>query len=116
MNISLDHWDENMHDTFRGMPGSYAWVEKACKNTKEEGLVLALTLCATKAFTSKKNLWKYADFAKKLGANFVQILEPKAVGHYRGKNVDLSFEQQLMIESFLKILMAKRNIKTIQFL
>ena len=111
VNISLDHWDEKMHDTFRGMPGSYAWVEKACKNTKEEGLVLALTLCATKAFTSKKNLWKYADFAKKLGANFVQILEPKAVGHYRGKNVDLSFEQQLMIENFFLDVNGKKEHK-----
>ena len=111
VNISLDHWDENMHDSFRGTPGSFAWVEKACKNTKEEGLVLALTLCATKAFTSKKNLWKYADFAKKLGANFVQILEPKAVGHYRGKNVDLSFEQQLMIESFFLDVNGKKENK-----
>ena len=111
VNISLDHWDGNMHDTFRGMPGSYTWVEKACENTKKEGLVLALTLCATKAFTSKKNLWKYADFAKKLGANFVQILEPKAVGHYRGKNVDLSFEQQLMIESFFLDVNGKKEHK-----
>jgi len=104
VNISLDHWDGDMHDTFRGMPGSYTWIEKACKNIINEGLVLALTLCATKAFTSEKNLWKYAELAKKLGANFVQILEPKAVGHYAGKNVDLSYDQQLIIEKFfLKI-------------
>lgn len=31
-----------------------------------------------------------------------QILEPQAVGHYTGKNVDHSFEQQLLIESFSK--------------
>ena len=65
---------------------------------------MALTLCATKAFISEKNLWVYADLAKKLGASFVQILEPKAVGHYAGKNVDISNEQQLIIEKFfLKI-------------
>lgn len=100
VNISLDHWDGDMHDTFRGMPGSYAWIEKACTNVKSEGLVLALTLCATKAFTSEKNLWMYADLAKKLGASFVQILEPKAVGHYAGKNVDISNDQQQIIEKF----------------
>ena len=100
VNISLDHWDGDMHDTFRGMPGSYAWIEKACTNIKSEGLVLAITLCATKAFTSEKNLWMYADLAKKLEASFVQILEPKAVGHYAGKNVDISNEQQLIIEKF----------------
>ena len=61
---------------------------------------MVLTICATKVVTSKKKLWKYADFAKKLGANFIQILEPKAVGNYRVKNIDFSFEQQLMIESF----------------
>ena len=104
VNISLDHWDGDMHDTFRGMPGSYTWIEKACKNIINEGLVLALTLCATKVFTSEKNLWKYAELAKKLGANFVQILEPKAVGHYAGKNVDISYDQQQIIENFfLKI-------------
>tara|TARA_Y100000768_G_scaffold333173_1_gene273124 strand:+ start:1372 stop:2601 length:1230 start_codon:yes stop_codon:yes gene_type:complete len=111
VNISLDHWDGDMHDTFRGMPGSYTWVEKACENTKKEGLVLALTLCATKAFTSKKNLWKYADYAKKLGASFVQILEPKAVGHYAGKNVDISNEQQLIIENFFLKINGKKKFQ-----
>ena len=32
-----------------------------------------------------------------------QMIEPKAVVHYRVKNVDHSFEQQLLIESFLDI-------------
>ena len=31
-----------------------------------------------------------------------QILEPQAVGHYTGKNVDNSLEQQLLIESFFR--------------
>ena len=111
VNISLDHWDGDMHDTFRGMPGSYAWIEKACTNIKSEGLVLAITLCATKAFISKKNLWMYAELAKKLGASFVQILEPKAVGHYAGKNVDISNEQQLIIQKFFLKINGKKEFQ-----
>ena len=100
VNISLDHWDPATHDAFRGMPNSYNWVEQAAENVQKEGLVLALTLCATKTFTNNENLWKYAELAKKIGAGFVQILEPKAVGHYNGKDVDLTLDQQLIIEKF----------------
>ena len=100
VNISLDHWHPAAHDAFRGMPNSYNWVEQAVANVQKEGLVLALTLCATRTFTNNENLWKYAELAKKLGAGFVQILEPKTVGHYAGKDVDLTLDQQLIIEKF----------------
>ena len=100
VNISLDHWDPVTHDAFRGMPNSYNWVERGAANIQKEGLVLALTLCATKTFTNNENLWKYAELAKFFGAGFVQILEPKTVGHYAGKDVDLTLDQQLIIEKF----------------
>ena len=57
------------HDAFRGMPNSYNWVEQAAENVQKEGLVLALTLCATKTFTNNENLWKYAELAKNIGNN-----------------------------------------------
>lgn len=100
VNISLDHWDPEAHDAFRGLPNSYQWVEQASANVREVDLVLALTLCATKSFVTEENLWKYADLARKLGAGFVQILEPRAVGHYAGKAVDLTLNQQTIIEKF----------------
>ncbi len=100
VDISLDHWDPDAHNAFRGLPNSYKWVEQASANVRKVDLVLGLTLCATKSFVTKENLLRYADLTKKLGAGFVQILEPRSVGHYAGKNVDLSADQQKIIENF----------------
>lgn len=100
--ISLDHWVPALHDTFRGRKGSYEWVEKAAENTAANNLVLCLSLCATNDFISLENLYNYLETAKHLKASFVQILEPKAVGHYAGKNVTLSKEKVDLLEEFYK--------------
>ena len=113
VDVSLDHWDPDAHNAFRGLPNSYQWVEQASANVRKVDLVLGLTLCATKSFVTEENLWRYADLARKLGAGFVQILEPRAVGHYAGKAVDLSSDQQALIEKFY--LEINRNKKYIDY-
>jgi len=100
--VSLDHWIPELHDTFRGRIGSYAWVEKAAENSVANNLVLCLSLCATNDFVTLENLYNYIELAKKLNASFVQLLEPKAVGHYAGKKVTLSKEQIDLLEEFYK--------------
>ncbi|TDH21628.1 radical SAM protein [Segetibacter sp. 3557_3] len=100
--VSLDHWTPSLHDTFRGKNGAFDWVEKAAVNTVNNGLVLCLSLCATNDFISDENLDGYIRLAKKLKASFVQILEPKAVGHYAGKGVLLSQENIALLEAFYK--------------
>ena len=42
----------------------------------------------------------YADFAKSLGVSFIQILEPKAVGHYKDKDVLLTKEHEAILTKF----------------
>ncbi len=98
--ISLDHWVPALHDAFRGKKGSFDWIEKASKNTVANGLVLCFSLCATNEFISPENLYHYIELARKLKASFVQILEPKAVGHYAGKDVLLSKEKTDILEAF----------------
>lgn len=100
--ISLDHWVPELHDQFRGKNGSYGWVEKAAHNTVSNDLSLCLSLCATNDFISEKNLYQYIHLAKRLKASFVQILEPKAVGHYAGKTVLLSDLKIKLLEAFYK--------------
>jgi MoaA/NifB/PqqE/SkfB family radical SAM enzyme len=46
------------------------------------------------------NLDRYADRARELGATFIQILEPKAIGHYAGQDVTLTPGQQRLLETF----------------
>jgi len=98
--LSLDHWDAASHDRFRGFEGAYQWVEHGAEHARRAGLVVTLSLCPTRAFVSRENLERYADAARRLGASFIQILEPKAVGRYTGADVALSAPQQRLLEEF----------------
>lgn len=98
--ISLDHFEPEMHNMFRGFQNAYAGTIEGAKNSTAAGLVTVFNLCVTKAFVSEENLMKYMELAKSLGVSFVQFLEPRAVGHYRGQNVDLTQEQEKMVEDF----------------
>ena len=98
--ISLDHVNPNLHNHFRGFAEAYDWVEKAAANASQVGLVIGLSLCATKTFVTTENLLQYAQLAGRLGAAFIQLLEPKAVGHYAGQDVSLPPAQQKLLEEF----------------
>jgi len=98
--LSLDHHDPESHDRFRRFPGAFAGVERAAASARGAGLLVALSLCPTRAFVSEENLAAYARVARQLGAAFVQILEPQAVGHYAGQDVALSAAQRRLLEEF----------------
>jgi len=98
--LSLDHWNPDDHDRFRGLAGSFAAVQRAAERARETGLVVALSLCPTRAFVTAANLDRYADVARQTGAAFIQILEPKAVGHYAGRDVTLDPGQRKLLEAF----------------
>jgi MoaA/NifB/PqqE/SkfB family radical SAM enzyme len=98
--LSLDHHDPTRHDAFRGFPGAFAAVEAGAHAARGCGLVVALSLCPTREFVSKENLERYLGVAERLGAAFVQLLEPRAVGHYAGLDVELSAEQLQLLEDF----------------
>ena len=116
--LSLDHWDAAEHDRFRGFPGAHAQVERAARHARAAGLLLGLSLCPTRAFVSEENLQRYAELARGLGAGFIQILEPKAVGHYAGKDVELGPAQLELLEAFylrLNFDRACRNMPAVQY-
>jgi MoaA/NifB/PqqE/SkfB family radical SAM enzyme len=98
--ISMDHFEADRHDAFRGRTGSFRQVQRAARNVREAGLVLCLTLCATREFVSAENLERHAKLAEELGAGFLQVLEPQAVGRYEGVNVALSIEQMALLDDF----------------
>ncbi len=98
--ISLDHINPHLHNQFRGFEGAYDWVEQAAANARGAGLLISLSLCTTRAFTTEANLMAYVQLAGKLGAAFVQVLEPKAVGHYVGQDVSLTNAQQQLLSDF----------------
>ncbi len=98
--ISLDHFDPEMHNAFRGFSNSYNEVMNAIHNAREQNLVIALSICVTRAFATWDNLMQYAALAKKLKVSFVQLLEPKAVGHYQGKEVLLDETHFSLLDKF----------------
>ncbi|GEO04941.1 hypothetical protein AAE02nite_26050 [Adhaeribacter aerolatus] len=98
--ISLDHIEPHLHNQFRGFAEAYNWVEKAAFNANQAGLVVGFSLCATKEFVTTDNLLAYASLVSRLGGAFIQLLEPKAVGHYAGQAVGLSAAQRKMLEAF----------------
>lgn len=99
--ISLDHWDEQQHNLFRNNYKSYAMALAAIKNCASAGIVVSLSLCATKEFVSEGNLAKYAELAKKSGAHFLRILEPREAGRFAGLDVRLNRQQVEMISDFV---------------
>jgi MoaA/NifB/PqqE/SkfB family radical SAM enzyme len=98
--ISLDHYDAVMHDLFRGKPGAFNRAVEAIHHAVNNKLIVTLSLCATRSFITKDNLLNYAEFAKNNGVSFIQVLEPKAVGHYAGKDVLLQKQHIEVLESF----------------
>jgi MoaA/NifB/PqqE/SkfB family radical SAM enzyme len=85
--ISIDHYIPELHNNFRHHPDSFRQAVQAVEAAKRAGLVTCLSVCTTKRFLDGNHLVPYMYFAKRLGVQFVQALEPKNVGNYDGKDV-----------------------------
>lgn len=98
--VALDHWDEAAHDRFRGREGSFAGAREAARHATQAGLVVGFALCATREFTTEANLWRYLELARSWGAAYVRLLEPRAVGRYAGRPVQLDPAQVERLRAF----------------
>jgi len=98
--LSLDHWDGASHDRFRGLPGSFAAATRAAGHARDAGLLVGLSLCATRPFATRDNLGRYAELARTLGAAFIQVIEPRALGHYADEDVALGPVHRQALEDF----------------
>ncbi len=98
--VSLDHFEPELHNQFRGYQKAFYWAGEAIKNANNNGMVTAISICVTRPFVTESNLMAYAELAKEWGVSFIQVLEPKAVGHYDGKDVALLPEQEKLLEAF----------------
>ncbi|MEJ7766959.1 MAG: radical SAM protein [Chitinophagaceae bacterium] len=98
--VSLEHWKPDEHDHFRGKQGAFSWAAQAVSNARRQKLAVCLSLCATRQFINGDNLYHYAELAKNWGASFIQLIEPKPVGHYQSHDVGLHKEHIQMLEAF----------------
>jgi MoaA/NifB/PqqE/SkfB family radical SAM enzyme len=98
--ISLDHWDKDKHNTFRGNGNSFEWATTAAENCRKAGLAMGLSLCVTKEFLTEENLTEYLKFAGEIHAAFIFLLEARETGHFKNMEVTLSEKEVQIIESF----------------
>jgi len=98
--VSIDHFIPALHNRFRGSEKSFLWAQNAVKNAIAANLVTAVSICVTREFISDSNLLNYAKMAKEMGVSYIQLFEPKSVGHYAGKNVELTDEHVKTLDDF----------------
>lgn len=98
--ISLDDIDAESHNKFRGYKRAFDWVQIAINSCIEAGLVTALSTCIKKEKVNETYLMSYMNMAKEMGVAMVQILEPKAVGHYNSQDIELERNQEHILDSF----------------
>ena len=101
--VSLDHYDEEENNQFRGHHNAYEIAVQAVKNANEVKLVTCLAICTTKEFVSYTNLNNYMKLAKKIGVSFVQLIEPRSKGRYKDNKVELGKKEiEILEETYLK--------------
>ena len=100
--VSIDHYIPELHNMFRGNATAFEQATFAVEAARRVGLVTSLSVCATKHFLNGDHLMPYMDFARELGVQFVQVLEPRSVGHYEGKDVMLEKKHIEKLEAIFK--------------
>jgi MoaA/NifB/PqqE/SkfB family radical SAM enzyme len=100
--VSIDHYVPDLHNKFRHHPEIFDKAVDGVEASLKAGLVTALSICATMEFIDGGHLFPYLEFAKQLGVHFVQVLEPKALGHYSGKGDLLEQRHMEQLEHFFK--------------
>lgn len=100
--LSIDHFEESKHNTFRRNNKVFNWALEAAKSAVEAKLSLTFIVCVTREFCSRENLFNYLNFANKHGASFVELLEPRSVGNYEGKDVMLRPNELQILDDFFQ--------------
>lgn len=101
--VSIDHHIPELHNMFRGNAHAFEGAVKAAREVRRAGMVLSISVCATEAFIEGQHLLPFLDLARDLGAHFVQLLEPKNVGHYREQEVLLEKHHIDALESIFRM-------------
>lgn len=109
--VSIDHYLPEMHNAFRHNPTIFQQAVSAVKASLNAGMLTGITVCTSREFINEGHLIPYLEFAKKLGVHYVQLLEPRAVGHYAGKNVLLDEPHLKILEEFFVDINSKAQYK-----
>jgi MoaA/NifB/PqqE/SkfB family radical SAM enzyme len=88
--VSLDHFIPELHDRIRGRIGAFEEAVMALEHANQSGLVCALSLCPSDEIAASAHFRQYLALARRLGAAFVQIIEPQLAGRNQTGAISLS--------------------------
>lgn len=80
ISISLDHYDRQINDKFRGLYGAYDISLQAIENARRAGLYTVVQTVVSKELIQNNNLWYFIEFVKNLNVNELFLLEPLSTG------------------------------------
>lgn len=109
--ISLDHYDPDKHNQFRGNKRSFDMAVNGVRLFRENGILPSIAICATRELVAEGGLYKYLELAKEIGVAFIQILDATPSGNYLGKDVALTNKQLQEIIRFQKEVNSSRRYR-----
>ena len=109
--VSVDHHDKILHNAFRGSDLSYDNAINAIKYARALDMIVTMSVCVTQSFALLNHLMAYARLARTLDASFIQLLEPKQVGNFAGKDVLLNAAQIQILKNFYETLNFNNQFK-----
>lgn len=109
--ISLDNFDEKLHNENRNAPGAYKKAMDAFFAAKEAGLDVIIQHVVTHQTAQSENTVKLADFAQNNGFN-LDIIIAKALGEWEGYHDVLINEEDasFLCELHKKYPVARRDV------
>jgi MoaA/NifB/PqqE/SkfB family radical SAM enzyme len=102
--VSIDHHEPEVHNLFRGHPQAFTHASRAVAAASAAGLFTAVSVCITRQNATRDFIMKHLEMCYCLGADYVQWLEPRAEGHYRGRDVMLGKESIALLENMFETL------------
>ncbi|MEZ4775639.1 MAG: radical SAM protein [Bacteroidia bacterium] len=96
--VSLDHHIPEEHNAFRGNSRSFFWVENAVRNCMEAGLFVSVNICPSREYISSGGMDDFMALMRSWNVPSVNILEPRAVGHFAGQDVELREEEKKILD------------------
>lgn len=112
--VSLDHYDEKIHNTKRNHPAAY---QSACNTVREAarmGFYVSVVCCTTRSMVRSGEAFSVVDLAESLGAHSVQLNEIRPVGRAlesEGYDFFLTQEEKtLLIDYYKHVNRSRRKI------
>jgi MoaA/NifB/PqqE/SkfB family radical SAM enzyme len=104
--VSLDHYDSEIHDRGRGVPGMFDQALAAIRMFQDEGFYVAVSFVPDRRLVSNRDeIFKVLDFFRDLGVNDLRLTSPILSGHLTDRpDQKLSPENVRTIEDIQRFL------------